>query len=100
MVTPNSGARRLIDQAGFTQLERTSPALSLLLDGLFREGNFRGSIEFNGNEETNSATIGRLFENMMQLGRSSKHAEQSHKFHIKSTKRTLGRCVKNVLSEG
>ncbi|MCP8719720.1 MAG: DUF908 domain-containing protein [Asgard group archaeon] len=86
MVTPNSGARRLIDQAGFTQLERTSPALSLLLDGLFREGNFRGSIEFNGNEETNSATIGRLFENMMQLGRSSKHAEQSHKFHIKSTK--------------
>ncbi|RCK55503.1 putative E3 ubiquitin-protein ligase TOM1 [Candida viswanathii] len=81
MVTPTSGARRIIDQAGFTQLERTSPALSLLLDGLFREGNFRGSLDEPGN-----ATIGRLFENMMQLGRAPKHAEQSHKFHIKSTK--------------
>ncbi|KAL6452439.1 TOM1 Probable E3 ubiquitin-protein ligase TOM1 [Candida maltosa Xu316] len=89
MVTPNvSGARRIFDQAGLTQLERTSPALSLLLNGLFREGNFRGTVDFPGSDEGASGAnaIGRLFENMMQLGRTTKHADQTPKFHIKSTK--------------
>ncbi|KAI5958943.1 TOM1 [Candida pseudojiufengensis] len=90
MVTPhNHGLRRIFDQAGFSQLERTSPALSLLLDGLFREGNFRGSIEISNDEGVGRGshrTISRLFENMMHLGQAAKHAEHTHNLHIKSTK--------------
>ena len=87
MVTPSRGGRRRVfDQAEFTELERTSPALSVLLDGLFRDRSF-GSIEISRNDHINpdATTIGRLFENMMQLGRVSKYSDQDNKFHIKST---------------
>ncbi|KAI5951781.1 TOM1 [Candida jiufengensis] len=85
--THNHGLRRVFDQAGFSQLERSSPALSVLLDGLFREGNFRGSIEISNEDSRGGATsIGRLFENMMHLGQAAKHAEHTHNLHIKSTK--------------
>ena len=60
--------------------------MSVLLDGLFRDRNF-GSIEISRYEHLNhdTSTIGRLFENMMHLGRVSKHSNQDNKLHIKST---------------
>ena len=87
MVTPSRGRRRrILDRADFNELERASPALSVLLDGLFRDRNF-GSIEISRYEHLNhdTSTIGRLFENMMHLGRVSKHSNQDNKLHIKST---------------
>ncbi|KAI3404721.2 TOM1 [Candida oxycetoniae] len=89
MVTPENGLRRLFNQAGLSHLDRSpTSAFSLLVDGLFREGNFRGSIEISGNEDARGGpnTIRRLFENMMHLGQGSKQVEHFHNIHIKSTK--------------
>ncbi|CAI5756548.1 unnamed protein product [Candida verbasci] len=99
MITPNRGLGSRRD-AGFlfrggadpmssmAQLERSSPALSHLLDGLFREGNFRGSIEITRDEDMNRghSTIGRLIENMFQLGQAAKSVNHDSLVHIKSTK--------------
>ncbi|CAK9440605.1 uncharacterized protein LODBEIA_P46400 [Lodderomyces beijingensis] len=88
MVTPDNGLRRIFNQAAFTNLDRhANSALSMLVDGLFRERNFRGSIEIQNEDGRNAPTsLGRLFENMMHIGHASgKQSDHSHSFHVKST---------------
>ncbi|KAG5417155.1 TOM1 [Candida metapsilosis] len=82
----NNALRRVFDQAGNGRMDGTSP-ISLLLDGLFREGNLHGSIEISqdGVRRTGASTIGRLFENMIQIGQTGRVMDHSHTLHIKST---------------
>lgn len=86
-VLPSHNAlRRVFDQAGNGRMDGTSP-ISLLLDGLFREGNLPGSFEISqdGTRVTGPTTIGRLFENMIQIGQAGRHTDRTHTLHIKST---------------
>ncbi|KAI5957642.1 TOM1 [Candida theae] len=86
-VIPSTTAlRRVFDQAGNGRMDGTSP-ISLLLDGLFREGNLRGSIEItqDGVHRTGASTIGRLFENMIHIGQAGRNMEHTHTLHLKST---------------
>lgn len=82
----NHALRRVFDQAGNGRMDGTSP-ISLLLDGLFRERNFPGSFEISqdGTRVTGGTTIGRLFENMIQIGQTGRNVDHTHTLHIKST---------------
>ncbi|EGW33462.1 E3 ubiquitin protein ligase TOM1 [Spathaspora passalidarum NRRL Y-27907] len=78
--------RRLLDQAGLSQLDRTSPALAQLFDRLFREGGFRGTFEVSDQEDSFATNpIGRIFDNMLHL-RPRRGNETGESMHIKSTR--------------
>ncbi|RLV95953.1 putative E3 ubiquitin-protein ligase TOM1 [Spathaspora sp. JA1] len=83
----NNRVRRMLDQAGLSQLDRTSPALAQLFDRLFREGGFRGTIDFDqdgGDHSFELNPIGRIFDSMFHL--RSTRRETGETIHVRSTR--------------
>ena len=94
MVTPDHGLRRIFNQADLTQFSgNPGNAFSMLVDGLFRDSSFRGTIDYDNQGRVGIPSIGTLFESMLHMGHG--HGEGGHIFkcHIKSTKERWSEAV-------